>query len=149
MDLTGVWAAGNQGLYFLRQLGDELWWTGLSTESPLGTQDFQWGPTWANVFIGRIDGAAVHGDWADVPRGRILQSGTLELEVAGADLIRRRAETGGFGATEWRRTELRARPLIRTRFDHALVLGGYRRHRNDAERDRAARTAQSDRRCRG
>ncbi|WP_262060959.1 hypothetical protein [Streptomyces sp. STR69] len=128
MDLTGTWAAGSQGLYFLRQLGNELWWAGLSVESPLGSQDFQWGLTWANVFTGQINDTTVNGDWADVPRGRIRQSGTLDLEVADADLIRRRAETGGFGATEWRRTDLPARPLIRTRFDQVQRNDGGSMH---------------------
>ncbi|MER6014963.1 hypothetical protein [Streptomyces bluensis] len=128
MNLTGTWAAGDDGLYFLRQLGNQLGWVGLSTESALAAHDFHLGLAWANVFAGQMEDNTVHGDWADVPRGRNRNSGTLELDIVSPDLIRRRAETGGFGTTEWRRTTLPAQPRIRERFDLARRNDGGSMH---------------------
>jgi hypothetical protein len=56
-----------------------------------------------NVFHGQISGSTVTGEWADVPRGRLLNAGTLTLSIS-ANRIQRQAVTGGFGAAEWNRT---------------------------------------------
>ncbi|MFI0776291.1 hypothetical protein [Streptomyces sp. NPDC021212] len=116
MDLTGTWAAGEDGLYFLRQLGNHLWWTGVSTASPRGSHDFQLGLRWANVFAGQFEDSTARGDWADVPRGRFRNSGTVDVDIISPDLLKLRAQSGGFGTTEWRRTTLPAQPSIGERF---------------------------------
>jgi hypothetical protein len=78
--LTGVWGGNNvDATYYVRQLGDIVWWLGLSSDD--GIND---GFTFATVFRGRIqpDTALcqrcnkVVGDWADVPLGMRQQSGT-------------------------------------------------------------------------
>ena len=102
LDLTGTWAGNDGAIYYLRQTGHELWWAGLSVDSPEGVNDLNWGIRFANVFHGQISNGTVTGDWADVPRGAILNSGTLSLAVS-ANLIQRQSETGGFGATSWNR----------------------------------------------
>jgi hypothetical protein len=71
--LTGVWGGNNvDATYYFRQLGDTVWWLGLSSDD--GIND---GFTFATVFQGRIqpDTALcqrcnkVVGDWVDVPLG--------------------------------------------------------------------------------
>jgi|GEM_PF-1533900 len=102
LDLSGTWAGNDGAIYYLRQIGHELWWAGLSVDSPNGVNDLQWGIRFANVFQGQISNGTVSGDWADVPRGAILNSGTLTLAVS-TNSIQRQSETGGFGASSWTR----------------------------------------------
>jgi len=102
LDLSGTWAGNDGAIYYLRQIGHELWWAGLSVDSPNGVNDLQWGIRFANVFQGQISNGMVSGDWADVPRGAILNSGTLTLAVS-TNSIQRQSETGGFGASSWTR----------------------------------------------
>jgi hypothetical protein len=102
LDLTGTWAGNDGAIYYFRQTGHELWWAGFSVDSPNGVNDLHWGIRFANVFHGQISNGTVSGDWADVPRGATLNSGTLTL-AASTNLIQRQSETGGFGASSWSR----------------------------------------------
>jgi hypothetical protein len=56
----------------LRSLGDNIMWVGLSPDD---------GKSWANVFIGKYKIDRITGIWADVPRGKFAESGTLTLQV--------------------------------------------------------------------
>jgi hypothetical protein len=107
LDLTGVWSSEDGAIYFIRQIDQTIWWVEMSSPA-----EFHPGIAYTNVFYGVFDQAAMllRGDWADVPRGGILQSGTalefdvVQITVAGggpaALELRRRAGTGGpFGAT--------------------------------------------------
>lgn len=99
--LTGVWDVDDLGLYYLRQMGDCVWWFGTSLrEVGEGNQD-----GFANVAVGRVAGDMLHLEWADVPLGGILGGGTLTLEIMeGGDELRKIAETGtGFGGVTWTR----------------------------------------------
>ncbi len=81
-DLTGVWASSDVGTYYVRQVGNTVWWLGLSRDQ---------GRTFANVFHGFIrysDNEGVPlarpiivGDWADVPIGKngSMNSGKVTL----------------------------------------------------------------------
>ena len=103
LNLTGTWVANDGSVYYLRQTGGELWWAGFSVESPAGVNDLHRGLQFTNVFQGQISGnSAVSGDWADVPRGRNLGSGTLALSASNTQILRQ-AETGGFGPSVWQR----------------------------------------------
>jgi hypothetical protein len=77
-DLNGVWSADDGGIYYVRQQGDLVTWTGLHDSG------FHMGIEFANVFQGHIgpDGTTLTGDWVDVPRGGTNSSGTLGLEIA-------------------------------------------------------------------
>jgi hypothetical protein len=75
--LTGIWVANDGGAYFLRQIGDALWWAGLS--SGLMHPGLQF----CNVFHGTVTDSAVTGEWSDVPRGATSGRGTLTLRPAG------------------------------------------------------------------
>ena len=57
----------------------------------------------SNVFRGQIKGNVITGDWADVPKGEILQSGQLTVTATSSATLRRVAVTGGFGGSLWTR----------------------------------------------
>src|SRR5437870_5002802 len=104
-DLTGTYTADDGGVYYVRQAGKVLWWAGMSTESELGVLDFHKGLRFTNVFRGTISGNTIDGEWADVPRGRFLQSGRLLLRFSylgstSASFVKT-SQTGGFGASRW------------------------------------------------
>jgi hypothetical protein len=100
VDLTGPWLGDDEGIYYLRQLGKTLWWSGMSGQ-PGRPQDL--GRDWNNVATGQIaDDLTIHLDWADVPRGQVMGNGTLvwKIEDDGTGNVRlsKVSETGtGFG----------------------------------------------------
>jgi DNA-directed RNA polymerase specialized sigma24 family protein len=104
LDLTGAWAGDDDGIYYIRQAGNIIWWTGLSNRSG-EPQDL--GREWSNVGRGVIKDDVIEVSWADVPRGDILGNGTLSLKIeplySGETFqLRKIAETGeGFGNTIW------------------------------------------------
>jgi len=104
--LTGTWMANDGGMYFLRQIGDTLWWLGLSAGL------LHPGLQFCNVFHASVTGSAVTGDWSDVPRGAASCRGTLTLRPAGEDQLLRVAESGGYGASIWRRASTSQWPVI-------------------------------------
>jgi hypothetical protein len=129
-NLTGVWAADDGGTYYIRHIGDTIWWAGLSRQADAGPDQFYTGLLFTNVFRGTINNSTntIVGEWADVPRGAILQNGRLSLDIAsisgGVELRKRAAETtGGFGGNVWRRTAVYVHPCettaspLRCKFD--------------------------------
>ena len=76
-DLTGVWQADPIGVYYIRQVGDCVWWFGTELD------DIEPGvagqPGFANVAAGRIDGTTIRLEYADVPMGDILHGGGITL----------------------------------------------------------------------
>ena len=104
MDLTGPWLANDDGIYYLRQIEDALWWSGMSGQAgPPETL----GREWNNVAFGRIqDDLTIELLWADLPRGQILGNGTLVWEIVddgtGNTKLTKLSETGaGFGGAEF------------------------------------------------
>lgn len=93
-NLSGVWRGDDGGYYYLRQIGNRLWWFGES--SP-------YSPAWSNVAHGVIHGTEVQLQWTDVPKGHIMNSGMLILEVLSNTKIVARHKTGGFGGSVWTR----------------------------------------------
>jgi hypothetical protein len=98
--------ANDGGMYFLRQVGDVLWWLGLSGGLMHPGLEF------CNIFHGSVTASAVAGDWCDVPRGATSGRGTLTLRPAGGHQLLRVGESGGFGASIWRRTSHSTWPVI-------------------------------------
>jgi hypothetical protein len=102
-DLTGVWQCDDGGLYYIRQSVDgTVVWAGLQDSG------FHKGMEFTNVFYGSLsdDGYFIYGDWADVPRGGTVGSGTLGLAIwddaSGRRLLRVDDQTtGGFGGSAW------------------------------------------------
>lgn len=84
-DLTGVWAASDVGTYYVRQVGDEVWWLGLSRDQ---------GRTFANIFHGSAvsrggdgEGLArpiIVGDWANVRIGENGSMNSGQLRMGGS-----------------------------------------------------------------
>jgi hypothetical protein len=93
-NLSGAWSCNDGGTYYIRQVGDQVWWYGQSADS---------GATWTNVFNGRIRGGQIVGRWADVPKGRMMNAGSMTLEIAGNRQLRAVHKTGGFGGSVWTR----------------------------------------------
>ena len=94
--LTNAYKANDGGTYFVRKLGNVVWWMGESADD---------GRSWTNVFRGTLNGNTFSGEWADVVgnggRGtltlRIL--GSIETGVHGFERI---GNTGsGFGGERW------------------------------------------------
>jgi hypothetical protein len=94
-NLTGRWSANDGGYYYLRQLGNELWWYGHSGDGAR---------TWTNVLYGRVQGNRVTAKWADVPQGAVQGSGDMELEISGdGRQLTATRRSGGFGGSQWTR----------------------------------------------
>lgn len=94
-DLTGVWSCDDGGLYYIRQLGDTLWWYGEHSLS---------NPAFSNVATGTINGNTISLNWADVPKGQTTSSGILVLNIESSDRLTALQKTGGFGGSTWTRT---------------------------------------------
>jgi hypothetical protein len=98
--LTGVWQASDGGTYYLRHIGyNILWWNGMSGND---------GRSFNNVFKGEITwnsgiSSTISGEWIDVPRGSIMSSGALNLEITSPTTLKIVSQTGGFGATTWQK----------------------------------------------
>ena len=74
-ELTGAWAGNDTGVYYIRQVGDCVWWFGTEV------RDIELGPTsqrgFASVASGRIVGTQVDLEWVDVPLGYTVNGGGL------------------------------------------------------------------------
>jgi hypothetical protein len=99
-DLTGLWGCNDGGYYYIRQIGNVVWWYGVDSRN--GNS-----PSFANVFYGTITqsspGDVITGKWADVPEGRTSSSGTLKLMIETNNKLAAMQQTGGFGGTSWTR----------------------------------------------
>ncbi|OEU77808.1 MAG: hypothetical protein BA865_12395 [Desulfobacterales bacterium S5133MH4] len=94
-DLTGKWSCDDGGTYYLRQIGNTLYWYGERDKTK---------PGWSNVLTGRIKGGEIRGNWADVPKGRTMSSGNLHLAIKqGGNVLVAIKKTGGFGGSRWTR----------------------------------------------
>ncbi|MBF2067510.1 MAG: hypothetical protein IGS39_24300 [Calothrix sp. C42_A2020_038] len=91
--MTGVWNCDDGGVYFIRQVGNQIWWYGQSSDG---------GQTWSNVFQGTITGSRIVGSWADVPKGSIRGYGEMTLRISGGR-IQKISGGENFGGSVWRR----------------------------------------------
>jgi hypothetical protein len=103
-NLTGTYGGDDGGVYYVQQSGTVLSWAGLSSDSGMNP-DGVWhrGLEFTNVFRGTINcDYTVTGNWSDVTRGSILQSGTLDLSISyfnGNLRLTILSQTGNFGGT--------------------------------------------------
>jgi hypothetical protein len=65
------------GVYYIRQIGDCVWWFGTELSDIESGLTGQGG--FANVASGRVDGTDVVVEWADLPAGDVLNGGGLTL----------------------------------------------------------------------
>jgi hypothetical protein len=101
--LSGAWHASDNGTYYVRQLGDAVWWLGLSRDQ---------GRTYANVFKGNVVEGGIEGVWVDVPMTfePVLTQG--EVVIAGDETAIHLTKTfetprfgspAGLGASWWQK----------------------------------------------
>jgi hypothetical protein len=120
LNLTGVWSGDDGGTYYLRQIGDRLWWYGQSGDG---------GRTWTNVLHGGIQGNRIVANWADVPHGQVQSGGEMELAIASFDRLTATRKTGGFGGSVWTRAGSAPPQAVPqpARADVRALLGVWRR----------------------
>jgi hypothetical protein len=100
-ELTGAWAGNDSGTYYIRQVGDCVWWFGTEVREvelgPINQRGF------ANVASGRIVGTQLDLEWADVPLGDTVNGGGLTFTYdRERDELRLAEQRGGdipFGGT--------------------------------------------------
>jgi hypothetical protein len=100
-ELTGAWAGNDSGVYYIRQVGDCVWWFGTEV------REIELGATrqrgFANVASGRIVGTQVDLEWVDVPLGDTINGGGLTfIYDEERDELRLAEQRGGripFGGT--------------------------------------------------
>jgi hypothetical protein len=99
--LSGVWHGSDNGTYYVRQLGSEVWWLGLSRDQ---------GRSFANVFRGTVsEQGPIEGQWIDVRMGTggVLSGGELVLDgdhpvnPQASTTLNKAEQTANFGASMW------------------------------------------------
>ena len=103
IQLQGPWQGADGGIYYLRQLDNVVWWNGMSGRQGPPSE---LGRGWNNVARGEIRDLMIFVEWADVPRGGILDGGTLEVTIepdnsGNLQLRKTRELTGDFGNGVW------------------------------------------------
>jgi hypothetical protein len=104
--LTGAWSADDGGVYYIRQVGDCVWWFGTDLARVEPGQNAQRG--FSNVAAGHVEGSEIELEWADVPLGNILGGGGLTVTInEGGDSLQITKQRGdwGFGAKSLRRID--------------------------------------------
>lgn len=91
---TGVWNCDDSGTYYIRQVGHIIYWYGESSPED---------PAWSNIAMGATTDNGISINWWDVPKGKNLYKGTLELERKSSDELLAKSQTGGFGGKRWTR----------------------------------------------
>jgi hypothetical protein len=100
-ELTGAWAGNDTGTYYIRQVGECVWWFGTEVrEIEPGATDQR---GFANVATGRMVGAQVDLEWVDVPLGNSVNGGGLTFiydeELGELTLAEQRGGRQPFGGT--------------------------------------------------
>ena len=96
-DITGKWNGNDGGFYYIRQIGNDIWW--------FGTNVFTAGPefnTFSNVLHGTRNGLTIDAKWQDVPLGDTKSKGDISLTIAPTgEKITKNSASGGFGGNSW------------------------------------------------
>jgi hypothetical protein len=95
--LYGLYVADDGGRYHVRQIGNDVWWTGDSPDN-----------RFKNVFHGQISGNILKGGWLDVPvtdHEFPTNAGQVTLQIAGdhESFKKLNSPTGPHSAS-WRRS---------------------------------------------
>jgi hypothetical protein len=111
-ELTGAWAGSEGGVYYIRHVGDCVWWFGTELEDIEPGLTGQLG--FANVASGRVTGTHIEVEWADLPMGNILGGGGLTFAYVEEDgqlvLTEQRGDWEPFGAKTLTRIDPNASP---------------------------------------
>jgi hypothetical protein len=111
-ELTGAWEGSEGGRYWIRQVGDCVWWFGTDVKDLARGATGQNG--FANVASGRIDGTRVDVEFADLPLGDVLGGGGLTLvydaEKDRMTIVEQRGDWQTYGARTFTRIKPDASP---------------------------------------
>ncbi|WP_435333371.1 hypothetical protein [Haloarchaeobius sp. TZWWS8] len=141
-DLSGVYEANDEALYYVTQVGDRIYWAGEATKP---STRFGRGCSmipFANVLVGSVSnrGATINAGWSDVPKGFIQGQGSMTLRARGRRLSRDSPSVGsGFGGSRWRRLRKRTWDRRRTRLERGETVDGVRLTDIDADSRASAR----------
>lgn len=102
LNLTGVWNCDDGGTYYLRQMGNVVWWDGDRS------------PQWANVARGTISGKTLNLEYADVPEGKGSGYGTLVLDIISNDELRAKEKPESYSGSRWWRASASQGPASTT-----------------------------------
>ena len=95
--MTGAWSGDDGGVYYIRQVGECVWWFGTDVARVEPGQTGQRG--FSNVAAGRVDGTEIELEWADLPLGNILGGGGLTVTIdEGGDSMQVTEQRGDWGA---------------------------------------------------
>ena len=92
--ITGLWNGNDGGIYYMRQLGNNVIWYGEKINGSV--VDF------SNIAIGTRSGNTISLVWADVPKGRNVEHGSLNLQLMGNRISK--TSGNGFGGSSWVKT---------------------------------------------
>lgn len=98
INLTGTWSCDDGGTYYIRQIGNAVWWDGEDTAA---------NPRWANVAHGTISGNTATLEYADVPEGTAIGYGTLVLDIISNDELRAKEKPESYGGSHWVRSGIK------------------------------------------
>ena len=101
--MTGIWSCDDGGTYYIRQIGNAVWWDG---------EDAAANPRWANVAHGTISGNTVTLEYADVPEGTATGYGTLVLDIISNDELRAKEKPKSYGGSHWVRSGSKPEPPV-------------------------------------
>jgi hypothetical protein len=106
-NLTGAWSGDEGGIYYIRHVGDCVWWFG--TEIDVIEPGVTGQPGFANVASGRMVGNRIDLEWADLPIGNVLGGGGLTLVYDEENdqllVVEQRGDWIEFGASTFTRIE--------------------------------------------
>ncbi len=82
-NLDGMWTDDQEGIYYLRQIGNKLYWFG-QEDTPSGT------PGFAQIAEGTINGEKIAMNWWDVPKGanKNLKNGIVILQITNSNTLK-------------------------------------------------------------
>jgi|SRR3954471_10880951 hypothetical protein len=106
INLTGTWKANDGGTYYIRNIDNDVWWLGISSNDD--------GKTFSNVLKGQIhiNNKTITADWSDIPRGTNGYYGKLTLVIDSNTMLHKVNETNYnksgdpsccFGSSKWQR----------------------------------------------
>src|SRR5215471_4495806 len=95
-ELNGYFEGDDGGAYFIRQIGDKVYWLG---EAPSGA--------WANVLMGTISGNKITAKFWDVPKGKTQGMGEITFEIQrDGETLMKVSSTTPFGTKSLKKTVL-------------------------------------------
>ncbi|MEW6647664.1 MAG: hypothetical protein AB1450_10725 [Pseudomonadota bacterium] len=88
-DFNGKWFGDDGATYYVRHIGDEIYWFNEGGPEPSRTA----------IFSGRLRGQMLYGSWVDVPKGSAAARGELHLAIREeGNVLEVTRVTGGFPA---------------------------------------------------